>query len=65
MFVAKSGFGNNTIIQLWEILFKNPGGDSGVVRVHGTNKAVAASVDRFCSCILLGPSTYWWKTGGM
>ena len=24
---------------------QKPGGDSGVVRVHGTNKAVAASVD--------------------
>tara|TARA_B100000767_G_scaffold176472_1_gene164900 strand:+ start:296 stop:1216 length:921 start_codon:yes stop_codon:yes gene_type:complete len=27
------------------ILFKKPGGDSGVVRIHGTSKAVAASVD--------------------
>ncbi len=33
------------IIQLWVILFKKPGGDSGVVRIHGTSKAVAASVD--------------------
>ena len=24
---------------------QKPGGDAGVVRVHGTNKAVAASVD--------------------
>ena len=44
MFVAKNGFGNSTTILLWEILYK-PGGDSGVVRVHGTDKAVAASVD--------------------
>ena len=44
MFVVKNGFGNNMIIQLWEILFKNQVDDSGVVRVHGTDKAVAASV---------------------
>ena len=38
---------------------QKPGGDAGVVRVHGTNKAVAASVD--------SSSTYCWAhplTGG-
>ena len=38
---------------------QKPGGDSGVVRVHGTNKAVAASVD--------SSATYCWAhplTGG-
>ena len=38
---------------------QKPGGDSGVVRVHGTNKAVATSVDSFCS-LLLGSSINWW-----
>ena len=31
---------------------QKPGGDSGVVRVHGTDKAVAASVDS--SAVIVG-----------
>ena len=31
---------------------QKPGGDSGVVRVHGTNKAIAASVDSSASYIV-------------
>ena len=45
MYAVKNGFGNSMIILLWEIQYKKPGGDAGVVRVHGTDKAVAASVD--------------------
>ena len=35
---------------------QKPGGDSGVVRVHGTNKAVAASVDSSACLLYTSPS---------
>ena len=61
MFVVKNGFGNSMIIQLWEILFKNQVETAGVVRVHGTNKAVAASVDSSAVYCWAHPLS-WWKT---
>ena len=36
---------------------QKPGGDSGVVRIHGTNKAVAASVDSSASYCFAHPLT--------
>ena len=38
---------------------QKPGGDSGVVRVHGSKKAIAAVVDSSC-CLLLGSSSHRW-----
>ena len=43
---------------------QKPGGDAGVVRVHGTDKAVAAICRLFCS-LLLGPPFNWWKASSM
>ena len=45
MFAVKNGFGNNIDHTVMGDTIQKPGGDAGVVRVHGTNKAVAASVD--------------------
>ena len=36
---------------------QKPGGDAGVVRVHGTNKAVAASVDSSATYCYAHPLT--------
>ena len=43
---------------------QKPGGDAGVVRVHGTNKAVAASVDSSAT-YCLGTSFNWRKTNSL
>ena len=40
---------------------QKPGGDAGVVRVHGTDKAVAASVDSSAVYCWAHPLN-WWKT---
>ena len=60
--VQKSGFGNSMTILLWEILFKNLAGTAGVVRIHGTNKAVAASIDSSAVILLGSHPSNWWKT---
>ena len=49
--------GTNMITQLWVIQYKNLAGDAGVVRVHGTNKAVAASVDSSATYCYAHPLT--------
>ena len=36
---------------------EKPGSDSGIVRVHGTNKAVATSVDFICCILFAHPLT--------